>query len=228
MYCSVEQARAAGVTGDSDAVVTAWITAAMERITDYTGQLFEPTPLVVVADVDADGVALLPRRVRSVTSVTPVDWDDDAPSLPPSAFRFTSSDVLGQVDAVRLAWGGWDDLVAGAESWNGGWRGLWDCWGQEQVSVQGEFGYAEVPQLVAQACALLAADLQGKAQPSDADAAQAPGLDVDDEGNNVRIEDDTDDPSSPVVNAASSTGSTQVDALLAGYLNRGLTLLGGV
>ncbi|MER6103618.1 hypothetical protein ABT115_15170 [Streptomyces sp. NPDC001832] len=223
-YCSVEQAKNAGCTG-TDAEVAAWIAAATERITAYTQQLFEPTPLVVVADVAPDGTCLLPRRVRSVSSVTPVVATDDAPSLPSSAWRVTSSDVLGQVDAVLLRWGGYDDLIVGAESWNGGWRGLWDQWGMEQARITGEFGYAEVPLLVGQACALLAAHIQAQAAPSDADATQAPGLDVDDEGNNVRIENDTE--TTPVPPSA-STGSTQVDALLVGYLTRGYNLIGGV
>lgn len=94
--------------------------------------------------------------------------------------------------------------------------------------MSGSFGYDEVPLLVEKACALLAADLQAKAAPSDADAAQDESLQVDDEGNNVAIEDSDDDPSSDVVSPSSSTGSTQVDALLAGYLNRGPSLIGGV
>ncbi|WP_406735355.1 hypothetical protein OG508_28080 [Streptomyces sp. NBC_01108] len=224
-YCSVEQARAAGVTG-TDAEVAAWISAATERITAYTQQCFEPTPLVVVVDVAPDGTCLLPRRVRTVTSVTPVVATDDAPSLPPSAWRVTSSDVLGSVDAVLLRWGGYNDLIAGAESWNGGWRGLWDQWGMEQARITGEFGYAEVPLLVGQACALLAAHIQAQTAPSDADAQQSPGLDVDDEGNNVRIENDTTE--TTPVSPSASTGSTQVDALLVGYLNRGHSLIGGV
>lgn len=224
MYCSVQQARDAGTTG-TDAEVTAWITAAMERITSYTQQTFEPTPLVVVADVAPDGLVILPRRVRQVTSVTPVGGPSEAPSLPVGAYTVTSADVLGSIDAVRLAWGGYDDLVVGAESWAGGWRGLLlDRWHTEQVSVAGTFGYAEVPPLVAQATALLAAHLQGAAAPTDPDAPDA-GLDVDDEGNNVRIEPDA--PSSPVA-ASSSTGSTQVDSLLVGYLNHGVSLIGGV
>jgi hypothetical protein len=157
----------------------------------------------------------------------PVLAADDGPSLPSSAWRVTSSDVLGQIDALHLEWGGWDDLVVGAESYNGGWLGLWERWGAEQVKVVGQFGYAETPALVAQACALLAAHLQGQASPSDPAAADG-GLDVDDEGNNVRIEDTTDEASSPVVSASASTGSTQVDALVAGYLNRGHSLIGGV
>ncbi|MFF9124360.1 hypothetical protein ACF09J_13800 [Streptomyces sp. NPDC014889] len=224
-YCSIEAAKDAGCTG-SDAEVAAWITAAQEAIERYTQQVFEPTDLVVVADVGADGLVILPRRVRQVAAVMPVLEADDGPSIPPSAWRVTSSDVLGQVDAVHLAWGGWDDLVVGAESYNGGWLGLWERWGAEQVKVVGEFGYDEPPLLVVQGCALLAADLQAKAQPSDADAAEAPSLQVDDEGNNVAIENDA--PSATPVGASSSTGSTQVDALLAGYLNRGPSLIGGV
>ncbi|WP_407553077.1 hypothetical protein QOM21_23890 [Streptomyces sp. Pv4-95] len=228
MYCSVAQARDAGTTG-TDAELAAWITAAMERITAYTRQQFEPLAMVVVGDVAPGGLVLLPRRVRSVSSVAPVvtDGADDAPSLPSSAYRVTSSDVLGQVDAVHLAWRGYDDLIVGAESWNGGWAGLLDGWGSEQVRVSGEFGYAEVPPLVAQATALLAAHVQAQAAPSDADAEQDPSLTVDDEGNNVAIEDTDDAPSSPV-SASASTGSTQVDALLAPYLNAGVNLLGGV
>ncbi|MGV9579729.1 hypothetical protein ACWDRZ_24055 [Streptomyces sp. NPDC003509] len=222
----MEQARAAGATG-SDAEVAAWISAATERITAYTQQLFEPTPLVVVADVAPEGLVLLPRRVRSVTSVAPVLDGDAGTSLPATAYRVTSSDVLGGVDAVHLQWGGYDDLIAGAESYNGGWRGLFDRWGAEQARITGEFGYAEVPPLVAQACALLAAHVQAQAAPSDADSTQAPGLNVDDEGNNVRIEDKADDQDEPLPPSA-STGNTQVDALLIGYLNRGHSMIGGI
>ncbi|MFD8710401.1 hypothetical protein ACFV07_07990 [Streptomyces anulatus] len=218
------QAKDAGCTG-TDAEVTAWIGAATERITGYTQQFFEPTVAVVVADVAPDGTALLPRRVRTVTAVTPVRAGDDAPLLPSSAYRVTSSDVLGSVDAVHLRWGGYDDLIVGAESYNGGWRGLFDRWGAEQARVTGEFGYATVPVLVTQACALLAAHIQAAAAPSDADSTAAPGLDVDDEGNNVRIEND-DETTTPVAPSA-STGSTQVDALLVGYLNR-TSLIGGI
>src|SRR5690606_2743711 len=225
-YCTLEAAKNAGVTG-TDAEVAAWIEAAREGIDAYTQQAFEPTDLVVVADVAPDGLVILPRRVRTVTAVMPVLEADDAPGLPPSSYRVTSSAVLGQVDAVHLAWGGYDDLVVGAESYNGGWLGLWERWGAEQVKVVGEFGYDSVPLLVGQACALLAAHLQAKAQPSDADAEQDPSIQVDDEGNNVAIEPADDGPSGVVV-ASASTGSTQVDALLAGHLNRGHALLGGV
>lgn len=222
-YCTVAQARDKGATG-TDAEVAAWIAAATERITAYTLQLFEPTVAVVVADVAPEGLVLLPRRVRSVTAVTPV-WDTgDPPALPSSAYRVTSADVLGQVDAVQIAYGGYDDLVVGAESWAGGWAGLFEAHWAQQVTVEGTFGYATVPPLVAQACALLAAHIQAQVTPSDADAEQDPGLDVDDEGNNVRIEDD--DVTETDVSPSASTGSTQVDALLATYMNVGPALAG--
>lgn len=226
-YCSEEAAREAGCTGTS-AEVAAWIAAARERITAYTQQLFEPTDLVVAADVAPGGLVILPRRVRTIASVKPVLAADDGPVIPSSAYRVTSSDVLGQVDAVHLAWGGYDDLVVGAESYNGGWQGLWSRWGAEQVKVAGSFGYAEPPMTVGMANALLAAHLQAQAAPSDADAEQDSSLQVDDEGNNVAIEDSDDDAPTTPVDPAASTGSTQVDALLAPYLNRGYSLLGGV
>ncbi len=224
-YCSIQAARDAGCTG-TDAEVAAWIQAGREQIERYTQQVFEPTDLVVVADVAPGGLVILPRRVRTVTSVQPLIEPDDGPVLPASAYRVTSSSVLGQIDAVHLAWGGWDDLVVGAESYNGGWAGLWEQWGAEQARVVGSFGYDTAPLLVGQGNALLAAHLQGQAQPSDADAADDPTLQVDDEGNNVAI--DTDDGPSSDVSPASSTGSTQVDALLVGYLNRGPSLIGGI
>jgi hypothetical protein len=224
-YCTVAQAREKGATG-TDAEVAAWIAAATERITKYTQELFEPTVTVVVADVAPDGLVILPRRVRTITSVTPV-WDvGDAPALPTAAWRATSADVLGQIDAVRIAYGGYDDLVVGAESWAGGWQGLFESHWTRQAMVAGTFGLAAVPALVAQACALLAAHVQAQATPSDADAAQDPGLDVDDEGNNVRIEDSSDDPSATPDAPSASTGSTQVDALLVEYINAGPALAG--
>lgn len=214
MLCTVQQARDAGATG-TDPEVAGWITAATVRITRYTSQLFEPTTVAVVADVAPDGLVLLPRRVRTVTSVT---LHPDRPSLPPSAYRVTSSaDAVGALDTVQLAYGGWDDLVAGAESYNGGWENLLGCY--DQVTVAGEFGFDAPPPEVTQACALLAADMQARATPSDADAAaDRSNLDADDEGNNVRITDEDDAPSA-VVTPSSSTGLAVADALLAPYIN---------
>lgn len=218
MLCTVQQARDAGTTG-TDPEVTAWILAATERITRYTSQLFEPTTVAVVADVAPDGLVLLPRRVRTVTSVTPV-WDGptDPPALPAAAYRVSSSSVLGAVDSVQIAYGGWDDLVVGAESWNGGWQGLFDRYWSAQVTVVMEAGLDAPPMPVALGAALLAAHMQAAATPSDADASVDSGLDVDDEGNNVRITDDSA-AQADATDALSSTGSTAVDALLAPYIN---------
>ena len=224
MLCTEQQARDAGCTGDTP-VVLAWIAAATVRITRYTHQFFEPTDTVVVADVAPGGLVLLPRRVRTVTSVTPV-WDGpgDAPALPPSAYRVTSASTLGAVDAVKIQLGGYDDLVDGAESYNGGWQGLFDRYWSQQATVAGSFGYDAPPTEVTQGCALLAASMQATATPSDADAEQDAGLDADDEGNHVRI---TVDDETPVA-GASSTGVTAVDALLAPYINAAPTVVGGV
>jgi hypothetical protein len=226
MLCTEEQARTAGCTGDTPTVL-AWIAAATVRITRYTSQLFEPTTVAVVADVGAGGLVLLPRRVRTVTSVSPV-WDGagEAPSLPPSAYRVTSSSTLGAVDAVQIRLGGYDDLVCGAESYNGGWANLFARYWSQQVTVLAEFGYDETPPEVTQGAALLAASMQAAAAPSDADATVDAGLDVDDEGNNVRIT--TDDDADAGASPASTTGNPAVDALLAPYINAGRVLLGGV
>ncbi|WNI15572.1 hypothetical protein [Actinacidiphila sp. ITFR-21] len=222
----MQQARDAGTTG-TDPEVAAWITAATERITRYTSQLFEPTTVAVVADVAPDGLVILPRRVRTITSVTPLwPWASDPPALPASAYRVSSSAVLGAVDSVCIALGGWDDLVVGAESYNGGWGNLLDGCGQ--VTVAGSFGYDSPPATVVTACALLAADMQAKAVPSDADAAAGgSGLDVDDEGNNVRITSDSSAQAS-AAHPSSSTGSAAVDALLAPLIGGGRFVLGGI
>lgn len=216
MLCTVQQAREAGATG-TDPEVSGWIDAATERITRYTSQLFEPTTVAVVADVGAEGLVILPRRVRTITSVTPVSRGlVDAPSLPSSAYRVTSSSTLGAVDAVRLSYCGWNDLVAGAESYSGGWANL--VGGVEQVTVVGSFGYDAPPAVVPQACALLAAHMQAEARPSDADATVDTTLDVDDEGNNVRITDD-DGSSDAADRPSATTGLPVADVLLAPYIN---------
>lgn len=220
MYCTLQAARDAGVTG-TDAEVTAWIEAAQERITAYTSQLFEPTVGTVVADVAPDGLVILPRRVRQVTAVAPLAGGETSDPLPATAYRVTSSEMLGAIDAVHLAWGGHDDLVAGAESYNGGWAGLWERWGTEQVAVTAEWGYAEPPRLVGMACALLAAHLQGEAAAGADDPA---ALEVDDEGNTVAIEEPVEDEAP--VSPRASTGLPRADALLATYINPSSRVVG--
>ncbi|OPC79938.1 hypothetical protein B4N89_02350 [Embleya scabrispora] len=232
MYCTVDQARAAGATG-SDAEVIAAITAAADRVDRHTREWWETRSATVAASVLADGLTLLPRRVQTVTAVVALlDHTPDTP-IPATAYRVTSSAVLGHVDALHLgcgAHGGWDDLVAGAESWNGGWAGLLGRWSAERVEVTGTWGWVSPPSAVAEATALVAAWIQQQARTGQVDPeapAGSPGLDVDDEGNNVRItaaKPSTEDGDAPGLRPP--TGSPAADALLRPYLRSGPRLEG--
>lgn len=200
-YCTLAQARAAGANPTDDAAVTAAIAAAKDRITRYTGELFEPTAaLTVVADVGHNGVAPLRYRVRTIASVTPV-LPPGSSAWPSSAWVVHSSRTPGDYDGLQLAFGagGYDDLVVGAESYNGGWVNLLGRAGEaRQLAVVGDFGWDSPPLEVQQAAARLAAllaptpwapqtnaegDLQGvppgdettPATPEDAAPPSAPG-----------------------------------------------------
>lgn len=226
MYCTVAQARAAGCTG-TDQEVTGWILVAQQRVDAYCQQAFEPTDLTVSGEVGGDARILLPRRVRTVATVTlsagpgTVDY-----VVPPSAYRVTSSATLGQVDAVQLALCGFDDLIAGAESYSGGWPALWRRWGT-LASVAGSYGYETPPPGVALATAQVAVWVQAvtTGQGTPGGGITPGGLRVDDEGNNVVIEPDTggEDGAAP---PRSGTGVTSADILLAPYLNHH-QLIGG-
>jgi hypothetical protein len=226
VYCTVAQARAAGVTG-TDPEVEAWIALAQTRVDAYTQQVFEPTDLTVAGEVGATGLILLPRRVRTITEVAlAVGPGADTHPVPASAYRATSSAVLGQVDAVQLAQGGFDDLVAGAESYSGGWPALWYRWGKSAM-VAGSFGYDAPPPGVDLATAQVAAWVQGvtTGQGTPGGGVAPGGLAVDDEGNNVVIEPATgDDAAAP---PTAGTGVATADVLLAPYLNR-YNMLAGV
>lgn len=226
MYCTVAQARAAGCTG-TDPEVEAWILLAQQRVDAYTQQAFEPTDLTVSGEIGGDSRILLPRRVRTVATVTlsagPGTTDYVVPA---SAYRVTSTAVLGQVDAVQLALCGYDDLIVGAESYSGGWPNLWRRWGSV-ASVAGSFGFETPPPGVDLATAQVAAWVQavttGQGTPG---GGIAPGgLQVDDEGNNVVIApaSDTEDGAAP---PHSGTGVATADVLLAPYLNH-YQLIGG-
>lgn len=227
-YCTVDQARAAGCTG-TDAEVSAWIALAQVRVDRFTQQAFEPVDLTVAADIGPDGLILLPRRVRSVSAVVVAGGvGGDGVTLPAAAYRVTTSAVLGDVDAVQLYADGWDDLVAGAESYSGGWAGLLDRLCADRAQVTGSFGYDAPPPGVDLATAMVAAYVQevitGATAP---DGTAPPGdLDVDDEGNQVAITDEaaTTAGDSP---AAPSTGVAGADALLSQY-HGGPALLVGV
>lgn len=228
MYCTVDQARAAGCTG-TDLEVESWIALAQSRVDAFTQQVFEPTDMTVAADIGPDGLILLPRRVRSVSAVVAADAmvDGGGVEVPAAAYRVTSSAVLGDVDAVQLYLGGYDDLIAGAESYNGGWAGLWERYGADRVQVTGSFGYDTPPPGVDLATALVAAYVQGVTTGTTAADGTAPagGVDTDDEGNNVAITDEAGGATTSP--AAPTTGSAQADTLLAQY-HGGPPLLAGV
>lgn len=134
-YCTVEQAEDAGATG-TEAEIDAAIVAAMERVDAYTGQWFNTrTAQTVVATLGGDGLLHMPRRLQSVTSVTPIDGT----AIASSSYRVRLSSSLGDVDAIELTWG-W--LSAGT-----------------RVTVVGTFGYSATPSAVRRATALLAAYL---------------------------------------------------------------------
>ncbi len=227
-YCTVDQARAAGCTG-TDAEVGAWIALAQVRVDRFTQQAFEPTDMTVAADIGPDGLILLPRRVRSVSAVVVADGGvgGDGVTLPAAAYRVTTSAVLGDVDAVQLYATGYDDLVAGAESYSGGWAGLFDRLCADRAQVTGSYGFDAPPPGVDLATAMVAAYVQGVTTGTATASGTTPpgGVDTDDEGNNVAITDtEGGATTSP---AAPSTGVAEADALLSQY-HGGPALLAGV
>ncbi|MFF9643678.1 hypothetical protein [Kitasatospora aureofaciens] len=226
MYCTVEQARAQGATG-TDAEVTAWILAAQDAVDRFTQQWWEPRTADVVADLPQDGLVLLPRRVRSVSAIVPYPLPVVAPEiqLAATAYVVRSSATVGDIDAVQIGFGGYDVLVAGAEPWSGGWWGLMRYYNAQQVKVSGSFGWDAPPPIVAQATALVAAALEAKASPG-GDPMNQGGLDVDDEGNNVRVGPVTEEDGTYRVGFRPSTGSAQADVMLVPYLNARPALAG--
>lgn len=211
-YATLAAARTAGAVG-TDAEVTAALAVADALVLRYTGGVFAPTPMVVVARV-TDGVVHLRVRVQTVTSVTPVG---SALPMPASAYRVLSSETPGQIDAILLGgWGTYDVTVLGAEPWNGGFRNLYA--GFEQVQVAGVFGWATTPPEVVDAAAALAAwrTQGGSLLPAATGDATPPA--ADDEGNALSITLDTTQP----VLTARTTGLAAADALLAGYVTTAL------
>ncbi len=172
-YCTVDEAKAAGATG-TDAEITAAIADATARVDRYTSEIWETRPGVTVrARLGADGVALLPRRVQTVDTVT---FAGATSAITTTAYRVRSSAVIGDVDAVEWVsgFGDWNDLVVGAERWNGGWTNL-GAGSRNQLLVTGTFGHTATPQPVTQATALLAAAIRtGGLPPAGTDAEGNP------------------------------------------------------
>lgn len=210
-YCTIAQAKAAGATGD-DAAVTAAIASASDEIDRFTRDVFSPVAMTLVATVAADGTALLPRRVRQVSRVTAVGSQT---VLPASGYLVLSSAIVGQVDAIVFGGLGWSDpLILGAEPWNGGYRNLMGSAlaGTGQVQVSGSFGWDAPPVPVVTAAAQLAAALTSSgAVDLDADVAESVPVDVDEDGNVVRI---TSGAVTTEFRPGRTTGYDAIDAML--------------
>lgn len=214
MYCTIEQARAAGATG-SDEFVASCIVDARELIDQYTGDMFEPTVATIVARVAPDGTAQLPVQVRSVSAVRVVGA---TVALPESGYLVLSSSVRGQIDAVVLGGGGRSDiLVVGAEPWNGGYSGLVD--GRTgQVAVTGLYGHETPPVRVRDCAAVLAASRSTGATSMSVPGPAVGVPDTDDEGNAVSITVDAEAP------RARTTGNAAVDVALGPFVRGVLTV----
>lgn len=212
-YASIDQARVAGATG-TDRDVQAALDAARTLVERFTGDLFAPTQLTVVARVSGDGTALLPYRVQSVDRVRMVGVNYD---LQPDAYLVLSSALPGQIDAVLLGGGASSGnmLVLGAEPWNGGWQNLTRTT-TGQCEVTGTFGHSVVPPAVADAAAALAAArTQGQLL-----VPVVGAVSTDDEGNAVSITVDATQP----VRRTPTTGVDSVDALLMPYVRESVTV----
>jgi hypothetical protein len=206
-YCTVAEATEAGATGD----VAAAIADAQQIIDRHTGDTFEPTTLTVAAVVGSNGVAVLPRRVRSVSSVTYVGASSP---LTTTAYRVRSSATPGDIDAVELATYGHNDLIVGAESYSGGWANL-NREGR-RVSVTGSFGWDAPPAAVRRATALLAAHLTAP--------VPEPGS-VPEPGVTSRTVGDASISYDQHASQVTTTGSSAVDRLLRPY-RRNLAQIG--
>lgn len=196
-YCVDADVTAAGATGAPP--FTSQIAEGKERIDRFCGDTFEPTTMTVEAVFGSAGIAPLPRRVQSVTSVTLVGGSSP---IDTSAWRLRSASINpGSIDAIELLYG-YDDLVVGAERWNGGWFNL----GRpgSRILVAGSFGYAAVPATIKTCNAKLSAWLANNPGYGAGDPAGVKSLSV--EGYNVTF--DTD--------RILTTGLPEVDRLLLG------------
>lgn len=205
-YCTLTEARAAGATG-TDGEVTQAIADAQELVDRHTGDSFEEGEQTVTATIGANGLALLPRRVSAITSVTFVGASS---AIDASAYRLRKSSTPGDVDAIEMVGYGYgqfayNDLIAGAERWNGGYANLSQS--GRRITVVGTFGWDAVPLAVRRATALLAA--AATTNPTGDELAGVQSLSV--EGYSVTYTSD---------GTGVTTGHPEADRLLAGFRRR--------
>ena len=206
-YCTLAQARAAGAAGD-DAAVQAAVDEASELVDRYTGDVFEPRTLSVLANVSPDGRVSLGLRVRSVASVT-----DVASSTTWPTWQLATSADRGGLDELSLPGAGWSGnvLINGWEPYN---RASWAARRPAQVRVEGSFGWDSAPTAVRLATAHLAAQLSQAAASSTQSAST-----TDPEGNVIPVVPPFDQESDDVPDSMQlrTTGSRRADALLTPY-----------
>ena len=209
-YCTEQQARDAGAVGTTAEVLAA-IGAAGATIERYTGDVFAPSSGSVVCDVGTNGVALLRRRVQTVTAVRSIGGSI---TFPAASYLVTSSEKPGDIDSIVFGGQGmYDPLVAGAEPWNGGYVGLVQTAAGARVEVEGTFGWDAPPAEVTRAAAILAAMATSEA----ATAREGGDVATDDEGNVVSITVGGKDPATGEA-ATYTTGNANVDAMLAPFV----------
>jgi len=205
-YCTLTEARSAGATG-TDGEVAQAIADAQELVDRYTGDSFEESEQTVTATIGANGLALLPRRVSAITSITFVGASS---AIDASAYRLRTSSTPGDIDAIEMAGYGYgqyayNDLIAGAERWNGGYANL--AQPGRRITVVGTFGWAAVPSSVRRATALIAAGLT--TNPTGDELAGVRSLSV--EGYSVTFDG---------TGERVTTGHPEADRLLAGFRRR--------
>jgi hypothetical protein len=158
-YCTDADVQGAGAPPGSYA---AQIAEAKERIDRFTGDTFETTAaLVAVAQFGANGVAMLPRRFQSISQVQLIGPSGVFTTLDPSAYTVRLGSTPGDVDAIELMWG-YDDLIVGAERWNGGFLNLGRA--TRRIQVTGTGGWLATPLTIKTCAAKLAAWLASAPQ----------------------------------------------------------------
>lgn len=183
------------------------ISAAQAQVNDYTGDLFESTPLTVYGEGNRLNVVDLPYTTQSVSQVASVP---DATVLSSEAWDFEN----GKMPRIRIyPTAAWSILIAGQEPYN-----LASRPGIARVNITGVFGSATVPAPIKEATALLAANFlastgQGTLT-SDAESKVGAPTDVASitvEGYSVAYRDNG------TTSASDSTGLTTVDRMIAPY-----------
>lgn len=148
-YTTLAEARAVGAHPTDDAAVLAAIADAQAVVDRFTGDVFEPRTMTVMAKVGGGGICPLPHTVQTVTAVEPVARPSVTYALAPGAWALHSSLITGDYDGLEFA---------------RGYAGL-------AVKVTGSFGYPVAPSQVRRAAALIAASIAPATSTTDAEGS---------------------------------------------------------